>query len=137
MCLADFIPSEAGSMRYELWPHQTIAYQIPILYCKQWPELKNPTDRPPWFINPSMIIDGAVADALRIRNPMGDDGVDPFFDPKTAQIYEEKFTIGKQAALNANEGKALVALEQYRQFSGFMPGGTWAQSHLSDDFWDA
>lgn len=138
LVLADFIPTEAGTMQYELWPYQTISYQIPVLYCKQWPELKNPTDRPPWFINPSMIIDGAVADALRIRNQaLGDATPDPFFDPKTAQIYDQKFQIELQACIGANQSKALSALTPYESWFGFMPGGTWNQSHLSDGYWDS
>ncbi len=132
IALVDLSPNESGSMQYELWPHQTIPYQIPILYARQWPELKNQTDKPPMFINPSMIIDGAIADALRVRNPLGpEQAVDPFFDPKTAQIYESKFQAGLEAALNANESKSLTVLQQYSdQWGGFMPGGTWNQSHV-------
>lgn len=136
LVLADFIPTEAGTMQYELWPHQTISYQIPVLYCKQWPELKNPTDMPPWFINPSIIIAGATADALRIRNQqIGSDAGDVFFDPKTAQIYESQFQAGMVAAINANQSKALTVLENYRQWFGYMPGGNWAQSHVGDEYY--
>lgn len=136
LVLADFIPTEAGTMQYELWPHQTISYQIPILYCKQWPELKNPTDQPPWFINPSIIIAGATADALRIRNQqIGSDAGDPFFDPKTAEIYERQFQVGLAAAVNANQSKALTVLEQFSNFFGYMPGGNWSQAHLTDEYY--
>ena len=137
LCLADYIPTEGGSMQYELWPHQTIAYQIPVLYCRQWPMLKNPTDRPPSFINPSMIVDGAVADSLRARDQLvGSEQADPFFDPKTAQIYEVKFQAGMEAAMNANDSKCLRALEDFRsQWGGFMPGGNWQQSHIPDGDW--
>ncbi len=137
LCLADYVPSEAGSMQYELWPHQTIPYQIPILYSRQWPTLLNPTDRPPFFINPSMIIDGAVADSLRVRDQLvGSEMNDPFFDPKTAQIYEVKFQAGMQAALNQNESKCLRALESWaNQWGGFIPGGNWLQSHIPDGDW--
>ncbi len=134
--LADFLPTAAGTMRYELWPHQTIPYQIPVLYCRQWPEMRNPTDQPPWFINPSMIIDGAVADALRINNAqVGGDMQDPYFNLKAAEVYEAKFAKGLQAAIGANQSKALNALEPYRRWFGFVPGGSWNQSHLTDDYY--
>jgi len=137
LCLADYIPSEAGSMQYELWPHQSIAYQLPVLYSRQWPAMKNATDRPPFFINPSMIVDGAVADSLRVRDQLvGSEMQDPFFDPKTAQIYETKFLAGMQACLNANESKCLRALEDWsNQWGGFIPGGNWLQSHIADGDW--
>ncbi len=137
LAMVDWSPSEAGSMQYELYPHQVGPYQLPVLYYRQWPMLKNPTDKPPWFINPSMIVDGAIADALRIRNQLvGSEQTDPFFDPKTAQIYETKFQAGMEAALNANESKAQKALEDYHsQWGGFVPGGSWAQSHIADGDW--
>ncbi len=136
LVLADYMPTEAGTMQYELWPHQAISYQIPVLYCRQWPEMKNPTDLPPYFISPSVIIAGATADALRIRDQqVGIESSDPFFDPKTAEIYERQFRDGLVAAINANQSKALNVLENYRQWMGYMPGGNWAQSHVSDDYY--
>lgn len=136
ICLADWSPSESGSMQYELWPHQLTPYQIPILYARQWPVLKNPTDRPPFFINPSVIIDGAIADALRVNNQMmGSEQADPFFNPRLADTYELKFKAGMEAAHNANQSKAQTELENWRNFTGYMPGGSWWQSHIGPDAW--
>jgi hypothetical protein len=132
MALVDHSPSEGGSMQYELWPHQPIAYQVPILYARQWPMLKNPTDRPPSFINPSCIIDGAIADALRIRNSATAEMPDPYFDPKTAAIYEAKFQAEMQASLNANESKMMTVYQTYSDMWSASPGGSYWQSHVSD-----
>src|SRR5579885_54068 len=50
--LVDLSPSASGCMQWELWPYQTTPYALPVLYVKHWPELRRPTDKPPWFINP-------------------------------------------------------------------------------------
>jgi hypothetical protein len=133
MALVDHSPSEGGSMQYELWPHQPIAYQIPVLYARQWPMLKNPTDRPPFFINPSVLIDGAIADALRIRNSATAEMPDPYFDPKTAAIYEAKFQTGMQSALNSNESKMNTVLQTWADAFSASPGGSYWMSHVDMD----
>lgn len=132
-CLVDLSPSAAGSMQFELWPYQTSSYQIPLIYMKQWPEMKKPTDRPPHFINPSVIIDGAIADALRRKDLRSNDDKDPYYDPQLAQQYEQKFLLGAQQAANADESKSLHALTQtFPGYSGV--SAAYQQSHIGP--WD-
>lgn len=99
--LYDLSPNENGNMQYELWPLQTSARQLPFLYHRQWPELINDNDRPPHFINPTVFIHGAIADALRMK--VGKD--DPYHNPALANEYERRFLQGMDDAKNADESK--------------------------------
>tara|TARA_R110000868_G_scaffold58624_3_gene180848 strand:+ start:7710 stop:8846 length:1137 start_codon:yes stop_codon:yes gene_type:complete len=131
--LVDRQPTSAGSAQFELWPYQQTAYNMPVLYVKQWPELKKPTDRPPTFLNPSVIIDGAIADSLRRRDLRADTDKDPYFDPQLAQIYEQKYAEGAKLAMNADEGRRLQTLSMASPYGGagggMGPNASWAQSH--------
>jgi hypothetical protein len=130
-CFADLYPSLSGSMQYEMWPYQTIPYSIPVTYAQQWPEMKRSTDRPPWFINPSIFSDGAIADALRRKELKNTDGKDPYFDPALAETFEKKFIEGAMLAASADESKLLQALESGNE-RYITPGGNWQQSHVGD-----
>lgn len=111
--LADYIPNEAGNMQYEVYPIQTSARQLDVLYTCQWPDMEAPGDVPPPFIDPTILTYGALADALR-HNTGGRLGVDkdPSYDPVQADRYEAKFEIESDRAASADEGKALQAFEQ-------------------------
>jgi hypothetical protein len=100
--LADLAPNACGNMQYELWPTQYAARQVWYLYRKQWPELVNDNDVPPWFINPMVFVHGAIADALRWRKGKED----PFFNPDLAEVFERKFLMGLDDAKNADESKS-------------------------------
>ena len=132
-CLADLGPSLSGSYQVEVYPWQATPYAIPVLYNAQWPALVRPTDRSPGFINPTVIIDGAIADALRrkdIRNP-GDS--DPYFNPQLAREFDEKFVLGATLAANADEERCQQRLSsQFWQRSGASSGQSAAfwQSHV-------
>ena len=128
-------PSVSGTAQFELWPYQTTAYQIPVIYVKQWPELKKPTDRPPPFINPSIIIDGACADALRRMDLRNDTNKDPYFNPQLAREFEQKYAEGAKLAMNADEGHSLQTLSlNWGQSYGLGPNASYQQSHIGP--WD-
>lgn len=134
--LVDRQPSVSGSAEFELWPYQLTAYQIPVLYVKQWPELKKPTDRPPTFINPSVIIDGACADALRRRDLRSDTDKDPYYDPALAREFEGKYQEGKKLAQMADEGRRLQTLSlDWKGSYGLGPNAAYQQSHIGS--WDS
>ena len=120
--LVDFGPNEQGNMLYELWPAMSSARQISYWYHIQWPELVADTDRPPWFINPTIFVHGAIADALRHRKNKDD----LYFNPDLAKDYEQRFMFGMQQAYNADEAKSKQAL-QFDHERMFSPGGA--------DFW--
>jgi len=102
--------------------------QLPFIFTKQWPELVEDTDRPPWFINPTLFYHGALADALRYR--AGKD--DPFHNPRLADDYEQRFQAGVVQASLADEEKAQRAYEfaYHRVFGAF--GANFLQSHDPD-----
>ena len=56
-----------GSMQWTLWPLQTSAYGIGVVYQDGWPVLRQPNDMLPPFLNPEIFIAGAIADCLRAR----------------------------------------------------------------------
>ena len=128
----DHSPMDSGSMQYEIWPHQTVNRQLQLVFTKQWPELINPTDRPPWFINPGVIVDGATADALCINNGPPPDGKDPFFNPKLAERYEAKYEQGVQLAINSDESRSLQALTTFMNQCAGPAGANWNQTHVAE-----
>lgn len=130
LSLVDLGPSDSGNMQFELWPSQTSARQFSFLYYRQWPELVSETDRPPWFINPSIFVDGAIADALRYRKGPKD----IFHNPQMARDYETRFIGGLQNAKNADQSKWLRDYEyDYSRAYGAGGANFW-QSHDPDLF---
>jgi hypothetical protein len=132
-CLADLGPSMCGNMQVEVWPPQATARQISILYYKKWPDLRKPSDRPPPFINPTVILYGALADALRTKCPIanGPKGElsDPYYDPQTAMLYEKKFESGVSDAIVADDSYALSSLTSDWSNWPLGSGAGWDQSH--------
>lgn len=132
-CLADLGPSASGNYQIEVWPWQTTAYAIPILYNRQWPELKKPTDRPPGFINPTVIIDGAIADALRRKDLRDNQDNDPYFNPALAREFEDRFIKGAVAAANADEERCQQRLTSslWQQGGAGFPSAAYDQAHVN------
>lgn len=122
--LVDRGPNSQGNMQYELWPAPTTQRQFSVLYYRQWPDLVNEMDRPPWFINPAIFVYGAVADALRWKR----DAKDPYHNPALAEEYERRFLQGLQNAANEDESKFQRAYS-WRFSRTFMPAGA--------DYWQA
>ena len=130
-CLSDLGPSVSGTFQYEIWPYQTTAYSLGCLFNKQWPELKRPTDRPPYFIDPSIIIAGATADALRRKDIRSSTDVDPYFSIQLAREFEEKFAVGAKLAADADEEKSQHALtSSVFQPNNVMGNAGYWQSHV-------
>jgi hypothetical protein len=104
--LVDLGSNAQGNMMYEVWPAPSNARQFSYAYNRQWPHMVKDGDRPPSFINPSLLFYGAVADAKMMRVEKND----PYYDPVGARYYEEKFQAGLQGAKNADEAKKLEAM---------------------------
>ena len=134
-CFADLGPSASGNYQSELWPYQTTAYAIPILYNRQWPTLKRPTDRLPGFINPSVIIDGCIADALRRQDLRDNSDKDPYYSPSLAREFDQKFLAGAIAAANADEERCVQRLSSsmWQPGGSGFPGASYWQSHVNGD----
>ncbi len=142
-CLADLGPSLSGSYQVEVYPWQTSPYAIPVLYNSQWPTLVRPTDRSPGFINPRVIIDGAIADALRRKDIRSSDDKDPYWNPQLAREFDDKFVAGATLAANADEERCQARLTssfwQRTGSSGFSgaggPSAAYWQSHVDFGGW--
>jgi hypothetical protein len=104
--LVDLGANAQGNMLYETWPAPSSARQWSYAYWRQWPDMQKETDRPPPFINPSILVFGAAADAKMHRTG----AKDPYYDPAGARFYEGKFEQALQDAKNANEAKRLEAM---------------------------
>lgn len=128
LSVVDLAPSAGGSMQYELWPWQFGAYQLGFIYQKQWPDMANDTDRPPWFINPTVFFHGALADALNFRV----NEKDIYHNPKLAMHYEQRFMMGLEDAKNADESKFQRAYSfNFEQLFGSAGANFW-QNHDPD-----
>lgn len=125
----DRAPNICGNMQYEIYPPQSAARQLNMLYYQQWPDMEAPGDRPPTFINPGVLVDGAVADAKRHKA----EAQDVYYDLAAAQFYEQRFMMGLGDSMNADNTKAQQQLEfNYRQLfgqGGYSTSGSFAQQH--------
>lgn len=115
--LVDLGANDQGNMLFEVWPAPSSARQFSYCYWKQWPDLVKDGDRPPAFINPSILFYGALADAKMARTERND----PFYDPQGASYYNAKFEQGVREAINADEAKCLQAMRQ-PWWTSFFPG---------------
>ena len=104
--LLDVGSNAQGNMLYEMWPAPSDARQFSYAYWRQWQDMVKDTDRPPSFINPSILYYGALADAKMYRGSKDDQ----YYDPEGARYYVAKFEQGLQEAKNADEAKRLEAL---------------------------
>ena len=131
--LVDLGANDQGNMLYEVWPAPGNARQFSYAYWRQWPEMRKDTDRPPPFINPSVLFYGALADAKMMR--MGKD--DAYYDPQGAQYYESRFAQALQEAKNADEAKRLEAMRT-PWWRNLMPGNVDMQQLNDPAFsnWD-
>ena len=131
--LLDWGANDQGNMIYECWPPPKSARQFSYAYWKQWPDMRKDTDRPPHFINPSILFYGALADSKMMRV----DKNDAFYDPAGAQYYEQKFLMGLQEAKNSDEAKRLEAMRNpwWREMQGMNYDGFQLNDPSTLGFW--
>lgn len=128
--LVQTAPSPAGSMQWEIWPAQTSKYAIVVVYDDGWPTLVNGSDLLPPYMNPWMIVNGARADALRMKVMQNGAKQDPLYDPVVAQEYERQFESDVENAIQMDQGRYMTFLTNYEQVArGGGPGGDYWQSH--------
>jgi hypothetical protein len=126
--LADLGPNYASNQQWEIYPPSLVPWQLYVLYYAQWPDMRLPGDRPPPFINPTVIIHGALADAFRMKMPRPPKFDDPWFNPKAADDYEKKFEMGVQDLINADNSKAQTDFTWDFDAWG-ISGASYAQDH--------
>lgn len=123
--LVDHIPSASGNMQWEIWPSPTSSRQIDVFFSKQWPELVNPQDIPPPFLEATIFTDLASASVLQKRVGVKD----PYFDPKLAANY---YQIGKskyELAVNNDEDRHSMDYQHHLGMISSSHDYNWMQSH--------
>lgn len=126
--------SPGGVQRWEVWPRPQSARQLSVLYQDGWPELIADNDLSPPFLNSEIFINSAAADLLMIKTIARDGRQDPYFDPTAAAYWRGKHAETLETATQADEGRYLQGLTNYRQM---MYGGSsnWDRSHaVSGDY---
>ena len=119
-----------GSMQWTLWPLQTSAYGIGVVYQDGWPVLRQPNDMLPPFLNPEIFIAGAIADCLRARVISNDRQKDPYYDPQAAQYWENEFATLTEAAVQSDQGRYMTHLKTYtEQISDNSRTYNWMRAH--------
>ena len=128
-------PNPNGNMQWEVWPAPKSQRQISVLATLQWPELVNPEDIPPSFLEPTIFTNFAIAEGL--RHKLSKD--DPFFDPKLSQQFQLEAQSQLQDALIGDEDRAVMdyksmlesmmplvgANSQFALSHAMMAGGDW------------
>jgi hypothetical protein len=125
-------PNAAGNQQYEIYPPQLSAYQINVMGHIQWPDMRQPGDFPPPFINPNVLIYGALATAFSTPFPTGPDRKDPYYNPDAAAGWETKFQQGILDAINADEEKYLTEFTWNYNQMGLPGGANFWQAHDPD-----
>jgi hypothetical protein len=129
--VVDLVPNAQGNMQYELYPPSTVQYSLYFLYYKQWPAMVADGDRPIPFINPAVLIHGALADAFRMKFPVPPKFDDPWYNPQAAEDYEKKFEMGVADLINADNSKAQT--DYTWDFGAYgISGANWDQGHAID-----
>ncbi len=120
-----FMPSASGNMWNEIWPAPTSARQIDVFYSRQWPELVNPEDVPPPFLESTIFTDLASAVALRTRMAEKD----PYYDPKNSDWYFATARGKVEHAVNNDEDRHSSDYEHHTQQFGASGNYNWHQNH--------
>lgn len=133
--LVDHAPSENGVMLYEIWPEQLSSRELRFLISRAWPELVRDNDRAPWFLDPAIFINGAIADALRVKV----DESDPWHNPNLADYYEARHRELLMLAIQADDSRVLSTLRSsMEEMTGLLGAGSdyWQRHDPGQVFWD-
>lgn len=117
-----------GNMQWLLWPKPTSQRQLYFFYIKQWADMRAGSDRPPSFVDPAILVYGALSDAWKVKLP----GDDMRGNLQISQMWEQKFQQGLLACMQSDNGKSMQAYS-WAKGGGNLPGGAnfW-QSHDPD-----
>lgn len=129
--LVDRGPSLCGNFQHEVWPVVTTPYVLNFMIRVNWPDMRLMDDYPPPFLNPNVLIYGALADAFRTPCPRPPDYRDPYLNPQTAASYEALFDRAYIEAVNADESLSQQAFQwNYAQTMGAATmGSNWMVDH--------
>lgn len=120
--------SPAGTQLFEIWPSPTNARQLYFEYYSQPKDMRGPGDRPPAYFDPSVIVMGAIADALRTKASKDD----PYYDPQTAMVWEQRFEKGLEMLIFADNSINNQAYTWRSGAEGYPSGANWDRAHDAD-----
>ena len=123
--VVDYSANLNNNMQWELWPPPGSQRQLYYTYIREWPQMVANTDRPPSFIDPSILVYGALADAWKVKLP----GENPNGNLQYAQMWEAKFQEAVIWAMTADNGKRQAAYTWPPGGMGYPGGANFAQSH--------
>jgi hypothetical protein len=90
--------------------------------------MRLPGDRPPPYINPTILTYGALSDAFRTPVPVGPDMKDSYMSLQVADSYEKKFELGYFDAINADNSLYQSAFTwEYASLFGIGNASFWQQ----------
>ena len=131
--ILNYGPNTNGSYLYEIYPPQSTQRQLYVMYSAQWPDMMLPDDMPPPFINPSIFIYGAMADAFSTPCPRPPNNQDPFMSMDNAMKYERMFESGVIDSMSADESLTQQAFQyNWAQLGPFGYGSQWMVQHDLD-----
>jgi hypothetical protein len=119
--------------QYELWPYNMSARVYPFLYDKRFPDLNDPNGLVPPFIDPDVLVKGALADVCRWKGTVGQ--ANPMYGLDIAMSFEKEFQ-AKVAEMEREDDEVYCADVRYQmesfsllEYAPFPYGADWAQSH--------
>jgi len=122
-----------GLPQYELWPYQLSARVYPFTYDRRFTDLDDPNGIVPPYIDPDVIIKGALADVCRWRGTQN--VVNRMYGLETAISYEKDFQ-ARVAEMEREDDEVYLTDVRYQlqvdtalSFAPFPYGADYAQSH--------
>jgi hypothetical protein len=119
--------------QYELWPYNMSARVYPFLYDRRFPDLNDPTGLVPPFIDPDVLVKGALADVCRWKGTVGQ--ANPMYGLDIAMSFEKEFQ-AKVAEMEREDDEVYCVDTRYQmesfsllEYAPFPYGANWAQNH--------
>lgn len=98
-------PNANGLFTWEVWPPPYTPYQLVFQIRFQWPDMRLQSDYPPPFMNPNVLIYGALADLYAMNLGRPPEYKDPGYDPNAAARYDGMFQAAFQALIESDESR--------------------------------
>lgn len=119
-----------NNMTFEVYPPSTSERQITVVYFQEWPPMTEPTDCAPPFIDPSVLVYGALADLLPLKLGTLDE-----VNFGAAQKYQKMFDDGVDDCVIADESKMMQGFQSDRSLYGMGPGSDFWVNRDPLTFW--
>lgn len=119
--------------QYEIWPYGLAQRVYPFLYDRRFPDLTDPNGLIPPFIDPDVLVKGALADVCRWKGTETRNNT--MYGLDTAMSFEKEFQ-AKVAEMEREDDEVYCVDVRYQmesfsllEYAPFPYGANWAQSH--------